>query len=50
MTREDFLRFYLDASRGGREDRVRENLKHHGIRNDLKKLSEVVEQASFTRE
>jgi len=41
LKRHEFLQFYLDASRSGREDRVRENIKQHGIRPDLKKLSEI---------
>jgi hypothetical protein len=28
-------------------DTVRENLKHHNIRSDLKKLSEIREEESF---
>jgi len=40
IEREDFLTFYESAARG-KPDTVRENLKSHNIRNDLKKLSEI---------
>lgn len=40
IERQEFLQFYESAARG-KPDTVRENLKAHNIRNDLKKLSEV---------
>jgi hypothetical protein len=40
IEREDFMNFYETSSRGKAET-VRENLKAHNIRNDLKKLSEI---------
>lgn len=50
MERHEFLKFYLDACTDGRIDRVRENLKQHFIRTDLKKMSDIVEDATFTKE
>ena len=50
MERYEFLQFYLDACNEGRSDRVRENLKQHFIRSDLKKMSDIVEEATFTKE
>lgn len=46
IEREEFITFYESACRS-KPDTVRENLKHHNIRNDLKKLSEVREEESF---
>lgn len=46
IEREDFLIFYETASRSKAET-VRENLRHHNIRSDLKKLSEVKEEENF---
>ena len=46
IEREDFVAFYETASRGKAET-VRENLRHHNIRSDLKKLSEVKEEEDF---
>jgi hypothetical protein len=46
IEREDFLIFYETASRS-KADTVRENLRHHNIRSDLKKLSEVKEEENF---
>lgn len=40
IEREEFLQFYETSSRG-KPETVRENLKAHNIRNDLKKLSEI---------
>jgi hypothetical protein len=47
IEREDFLEFYEIASKS-KGDTVRENLRHHNIRADLKKLSEVQEEESFS--
>jgi hypothetical protein len=46
IERSEFLTFYENASRSKAET-VRENLRHHCIRADLKKLSEVKEDESF---
>ena len=46
IEREEFMLFYLQASRT-KADTVRENLRAHNIRNDLKKLSEISEESSF---
>jgi hypothetical protein len=43
------LGFYADAARD-KVDRVYDNLKNHFIRQDLVKLSEVVESYSFSKE
>ena len=43
----EFLSFYENASRSKAET-VRENLKQHNVRNDLKRLSEVTEETSFS--
>lgn len=40
IEREEFLTFYTNASKGKGET-VRDNLRAHNIRNDLKKLSEI---------
>lgn len=49
IEREEFLTFYETAARG-KPDTVRENLRAHNIRNDLKKLSEIQEESTFTAE
>jgi|LauGreDrversion4_2_1035121.scaffolds.fasta_scaffold11990_6 hypothetical protein len=46
IEREDFLVFYENSARN-KPDTVRENLRHHNVRPDLKKLSEVQEEESF---
>ena len=46
IERHEFLNFYELASRT-KGDTVRENMRHHNIRADLKKLSEVKEVESF---
>ena len=46
IEREEFLMFYEISSKNKAET-VRENLRSHNIRNDLKKLSEVTEETSF---
>jgi len=46
IERSEFIQFYVDACRS-KDDTVRENLKQHNIRNDLKKLSEIQEESSF---
>lgn len=46
IERPEFLEFFLKASRD-KADTVRDNLRHHNIRPDLKKLSEVKEEESF---
>lgn len=49
IERSEFLTFYENAARGKGET-VRENLRAHNIRNDLKKLSEIHEDSSFASE
>lgn len=49
IERAEFLTFFEIACRG-KPDTVRDNLKHHNIRNDLKKLSEITEESSFETE
>mmetsp|Transcript_44247 Transcript_44247/g.32237 ORF Transcript_44247/g.32237 Transcript_44247/m.32237 type:complete len:96 (-) Transcript_44247:78-365(-) len=46
LEEKDFLRFYTLSCRD-KPETVRENLKNHNIRNDLKKLSEVIEETTF---
>ena len=43
----EFLQFYEISART-KPDTVRDNLRHHNIRADLKKLSELKEEESFT--
>jgi len=40
IERDEFITFYTNASRT-KPDTVRENLRAHNIREDLKKLSEI---------
>jgi hypothetical protein len=49
MEREEFLTFY-ELSSKTKADTVRENLRAHNIRNDLKKLSELQEESAFNTE
>ena len=49
IEREEFIQFYETASRN-KPETVRENLRSHNIRNDLKKLSEIQEESSFKTE
>ena len=49
IEREDFLVFYENSCKS-KVETVRENLRQHNIRNDLKKLSEVTEESSFKSE
>jgi hypothetical protein len=49
IERADFMIFYETSARN-KPDTVRENLRSHNIRNDLKKLSEVTEESSFKTE
>mmetsp|Transcript_23119 Transcript_23119/g.22543 ORF Transcript_23119/g.22543 Transcript_23119/m.22543 type:complete len:315 (-) Transcript_23119:116-1060(-) len=46
---KDFMYFY-ELSCRDKPETVRENLKQHNIRNDLKKLSEVTEETAFSTE
>jgi EF hand len=46
IERSEFLEFYLKACKD-KEETVRDNMKHHNIRADLKKLSEIQEEVSF---
>lgn len=46
IERSEFLTFYELACRS-KGDTVRENLRHHNIRPDLKKLSEIKDVESF---
>lgn len=49
IEREEFLLFYEISSKN-KPETVRENLRSHNIRNDLKKLSEITEESSFQTE
>ena len=49
IEREEFLLFYQISSKN-KPETVRENLRSHNIRNDLKKLSEVTEESTFQTE
>jgi hypothetical protein len=49
IEREEFMEFYRSASTG-RDGTVRENLRHHNIRNDLKKLIDVEETMDYSAE
>ena len=49
IEREEFLGFY-ELSAKSKPDTVRENLRAHNVRNDLKKLSEIEEESTFTTE
>lgn len=49
IERADFLVFYEMACKN-KPDTVRDNLRYHNIRNDLKKLSEITEESSFATE
>ena len=42
IERSEFMVFYESACRN-KPETVRDNMRHHNIRNDLKKLSELVE-------
>jgi hypothetical protein len=46
IERTEFIGFYETASRN-KPETVRENLRAHNIRNDLKKLSEIQEETSY---
>jgi hypothetical protein len=46
IKREGFLLFYQISSKN-KPETVRENLRSHNIRNDLKKLSELTEESTF---
>lgn len=46
IERQEFIGFYETAARN-KPDTVRENLRAHNIRNDLKKLSEIQEETSY---
>ena len=43
LTREEFLKFYYNAAKENVKS-VHDNLEHHFIRKDLKKLSELIEE------
>jgi hypothetical protein len=47
IEKSEFLQFYENASRS-KPETVRENLKAHNVRADLKKLSEIQEESSFS--
>lgn len=49
ITRDDFLQFYTASSRS-KPETVKDNLKAHNIRADLKKLSEVKEELEFSQQ
>lgn len=49
IEREEFISFYEMAGRS-KPETVRENLRAHNIRNDLKKLSEIEETSLFSNE
>lgn len=44
---QEFLKFYYDASVGPTLHIVQSNLKHHNVRLDLKKFSEVVDEVDY---
>lgn len=44
----DFLSFYRDAASGTTLKAVQSNLKNHNVRLDLKKMSEVVDEVSYS--
>lgn len=41
LQREEFYQFFLKALQLGRDQTVRDNIKAHNVRNDLKFLDEV---------
>lgn len=47
IERHEFITFYETAARN-KPETVRENLRAHNIRNDLKKLSEIQEESSYS--
>ena len=47
IERSEFLQIYENAARS-KPETVRENLKAHNVRADLKKLSEIQEESSFS--
>jgi hypothetical protein len=49
IEREDFMMFYESASKN-KPDTVRDNMRAHNIRPDLKKLSEVEEVSSYSKD
>jgi Ca2+-binding EF-hand superfamily protein len=46
MQKDEFLVFYTTCSRGEKATTVRENLRAFNVRPDLKKLSEVEDEAT----
>lgn len=44
----DFLRFYFDAASGANDANVRKNIKAHNLRADLKKMSDIYEDVTFS--
>jgi hypothetical protein len=49
IEREEFLTFYENSAKQ-KVETVRENMKAHNIRADLKKLSEIQEESSYSKE
>ena len=47
MNLKDFLDFYYDACMGAGLKAVKENLKAHNVRLDLKKISEMTEAVDY---
>ena len=47
ITLQEFLKFYYDGSSGPTLKVVQSNLKHHNVRLDLKKFSEVVDEVDY---
>ena len=47
ITLPEFWQFYYDAASGPNLKIVQSNLKHHNVRLDLKRVSEVVEEVDY---
>ena len=47
ITLTEFWQFYYDAASGPNLKIVQSNLKHHNVRLDLKKVSEIVEEIDY---
>ena len=43
-----FLNFYYDAASGTNDSNVRKNIKSHNLRADLKKMSDIYEDVTFS--
>ena len=49
LDREEFLKFYFNAAHSKLES-VQENLEHHFVRLDMKKLSDVLEETALKKD